>query len=55
MSDTKPGYAVLQPQEQSWRESNMMKLPNTNLLGQLGGSPSLTGRLWRLPAYSAST
>ena len=55
MSEGKPGYTVLQPESQSWRESNMMKLPNTDLLRQLGGSPSLTGRLWRLPPYSAST
>ena len=55
MSERKPGYTVLQPQDQHWRESNIMKLPNTNLVGQLGGSPFLTGRLWRLPPFSAST
>jgi quercetin dioxygenase-like cupin family protein len=33
----------------------MMKIPNADLLKQLGGSPSLTGRLWRMPPYSANT
>jgi mannose-6-phosphate isomerase-like protein (cupin superfamily) len=49
------GFAVLQPGEQRWRVSNMMKIPNTNLLHDLGGSAHLGGRLWRLPPYSANT
>ncbi len=33
----------------------MMKIPNTNLLEQLGGTAQLGGRLWRLPPHSANT
>ena len=48
-------FAVLQPGDLQWRPSNMMKIPNTNLLEQLGGAPHMGGRLWRLPPYSANT
>jgi uncharacterized cupin superfamily protein len=37
-----------------WRESNMMKIPNTNLAEQLG-TEKLGARLWRLPPFSANT
>ena len=49
------GFAVLAPDAQHWRESNIMKIPNSDLLGALGGSDRLGGRLWRLPPYSANT
>ena len=49
------GFAVLLPEEQRWRESSLMKIPNADLLRELGGSDRLGGRLWRLPAHSAST
>ena len=49
------GFAVLLPEDQRWRESNIMRIPNANLLQDLGGSETLGGRLWRLPPYSANT
>jgi len=49
------GFAVLLPEAQQWRESKMMKIPNADLLRDLGGSDRLGGRLWRLPPYSANT
>jgi mannose-6-phosphate isomerase-like protein (cupin superfamily) len=49
------GYALLPPDAQHWRESNIMKIPNANLLQDLGGSDRLGGRLWRLPPFSANT
>jgi mannose-6-phosphate isomerase-like protein (cupin superfamily) len=49
------GFAVLQPDAQHWRESNIMKIPNANLLQDLGGNDRLGGRLWRLPPFSANT
>ena len=55
MSIHEDGYSVLPPDAQHWRESNIMKIPNTNLLDDLGGSDRLGGRLWRLPPYSANT
>ena len=55
MSLDDDGFAVLLPEAQRWRESNLMKIPNADLLRELGGSDRLGGRLWRLPAYSANT
>ena len=55
MSLRDDGFAVLTPEAQPWRESNIMKIPNSDLLGALGGSDRLGGRLWRLPPYSANT
>ena len=55
MTERESGYEVLLPENQSWRESNMMKIPNTDLLEQLGGRSPLRGRLWRLPPFSANT
>ena len=55
MSERKSGYSILTPKDLAWRESNMMKIPNADLLTQLGGAPALTGRLWRMPPYSANT
>src|SRR5262245_62907591 len=55
MPERKSGYSIVAPQDLAWRESNMMKIPNADLLAQLGGAPALTGRLWRMPPYSANT
>ena len=49
------GYSMIAPHDLAWRESNMMKIPNADLLKQLGGAPALTGRFWRMPPYSANT
>ena len=49
------GFAVLRPEEQHWRESNIMQIPNTSLMDALGGSDRFGGRMWRLPPYSANT
>src|SRR5439155_3728714 len=49
------GFSVLLPDAQQWRESSVMKIPNADLLKDLGGSQHLGGRLWRLPPYSANT
>ena len=55
MSIQEKGFSVLLPDAEHWRESNIMKIPNANLLDDLGGSDRLGGRLWRLPPYSANT
>jgi len=55
MSLQDDGFTVLPPDEQRWRESSLMKIPNADLLRQLGGSDKMGGRLWRLPAHSANT
>jgi mannose-6-phosphate isomerase-like protein (cupin superfamily) len=55
MSIHDDGFSVLLPDAQQWRDSNIMKIPNANLLNDLGGSDKLGGRLWRLPPYSANT
>ena len=39
------GYATLTPEQQHWRKSNIMKIPNTNLLHALGASERIGGRL----------
>lgn len=49
------GYSVLLPEDQLWRDSNIMKIPNTNLMVGHGASERMGGRLWRLPPYSANT
>lgn len=49
------GFAVLMPEAQEWRLSNLMKIPNVDLLTALGGSGIFGGRLWRLPPRSANT
>jgi len=54
MSSHPRPYSVLLPEDASWRESNMMKIPNANLAEPLG-SDKLGARLWRLPPYSANT
>ena len=55
MSLHEDGFAVVLTEAQHWRESNIMKIPNADLLKDLGASDRLGGRLWRLPPYSANT
>ncbi|HEX5043794.1 MAG TPA: hypothetical protein VFV75_12860 [Candidatus Polarisedimenticolaceae bacterium] len=55
MSLHEHGFAVLPPDAQRWRASNIMKIPNADLLQDLGERDRLGGRLWRLPPFSAST
>jgi hypothetical protein len=55
MSLLDDGFALLMPEAQHWRPSNLMKIPNANLLHDLGGADHLGGRLWRLPPFSANT
>lgn len=55
MSGSERGYSILLPADQKWRVSNIMKIPNSNLLEQLDGNAPLGGRMWRLPPYSANT
>jgi len=54
MSSPPGSYKVLLPQDAHWRESNIMKIPNTNLSEQLG-TQKVGARLWRLPPFSANT
>ncbi|PYS47507.1 MAG: cupin domain-containing protein, partial [Acidobacteria bacterium] len=54
MSSPLEPYSVLLPRDAYWRESNIMKIPNTNLAEQLG-TEKLGARLWRLPPFSANT
>jgi uncharacterized cupin superfamily protein len=49
-----PSYQVLRAGESFWRESNQMKVLNTDLAKQLGAS-ALGARLWRLRPGEAST
>lgn len=49
-----PSYQVLRAGESFWRESNQMKVLNTDLAAQLGAS-ALGARLWRLRPGEAST
>src|SRR4051812_13902717 len=48
------GYFVIQPNDLTWRPSNMMKIPNTDFLERTQ-SEILSARLWRLPPKSANT
>ena len=48
------GYQLIKPEELFWRPSNLMKIPNADLLERTG-SENLAARLWRLPPKSAST
>src|SRR5438552_18762972 len=47
-------YFVIQPEDLSWRPSNMMKIPNADFLERTE-SKILGARLWRLPPKSAMT
>ena len=48
------GYQLITPGELLWRPSNLMKIPNADLLERTG-TENLAARLWRLPPKSAST
>jgi mannose-6-phosphate isomerase-like protein (cupin superfamily) len=48
------GYCVIQPEDLSWRPSNLMKIPNADFLERTQ-SENLSARLWRLPPQSAGT
>ena len=48
------GYQLITPGELRWRPSNLMKIPNADLLERTG-TENLAARLWRLPPKSAST
>ncbi|HEU4904774.1 MAG TPA: cupin domain-containing protein [Solirubrobacterales bacterium] len=47
-------HHLLRAEDASWRESNQMRVPNTDLAKQLEAA-SLGGRLWRLRPGQAST
>lgn len=51
---TVTGYRVINPQDLSWRPSNLMQIPNADFLERTG-SENLSARLWRMPPKSAST
>jgi mannose-6-phosphate isomerase-like protein (cupin superfamily) len=48
------GYRLITPDDQHWRPSNLMKIPNADFLERTG-SENLSARLWRLPPKSANT
>jgi mannose-6-phosphate isomerase-like protein (cupin superfamily) len=48
------GYFLVKPDDLHWRPSNMMKIPNADLL-QRTKTEILGARLWRLPPNSANT
>lgn len=48
------GYQLIKPEDLSWRESNLMKIPNADFLERTG-SENLSARLWRMPPKSANT
>lgn len=48
------GYKLITPDDLFWRPSNLMKIPNADLLERTG-SESMGARLWRMPPMSANT
>lgn len=48
------GYHLINPEDLSWRPSNLMKIPNADYLERTG-SGNMGARLWRLPPRSANT
>ena len=48
------GYQLIQPEDISWRASNLMKIPNADFLERTR-SELLGARLWRFPPKSANT
>jgi quercetin dioxygenase-like cupin family protein len=51
---TPNSFFVIKPGDLSWRQSNMMKIPNADFLERTG-SENLGARLWRFPPKSANT
>ena len=47
------GYFLIKPEDLSWRQSNIMKIPNADFLERTK-SEILGARLWRLPPKSAN-
>ncbi|RYD68001.1 MAG: cupin domain-containing protein [Verrucomicrobiaceae bacterium] len=52
--NTFQGYQLITPSDLSWRQSNLMKIPNADYLERTG-SENIGARLWRLPPGSANT
>lgn len=52
--NTFQGYSILKPEDHRWRLSNLMKIPNADLLEHTG-SENIGARLWRVPPESANT
>lgn len=48
------GYHLIKPEDLTWRPSNLMRVPNADILERTG-SEVLGARLWRLPPKSANT
>lgn len=48
------GYSFLKSEDHPWRVSNMMKIPNADLLEHTR-SENLGARLWRFPPQTANT
>lgn len=48
------GYHLIEPEDLSWRPSNLMKILNAGYLERTE-SENLGARLWRLPPKSANT
>lgn len=48
------GFSFLKPEDHHWRLSNLMKIPNTDLLEHTK-SENIGARLWRYPPGSAGT
>jgi len=48
------GYHLIKPEDLTWRQSNLMKIPNADFLERTG-SENLSARFWRLPPKSANT
>jgi mannose-6-phosphate isomerase-like protein (cupin superfamily) len=49
-----PAYHLITPDDLFWRPSNLMKIPNADILERTG-SENLGARLWRMPPMSANT
>lgn len=48
------GYQLITPDDLHWRPSNLMKIPNADILERTG-SENMGARLWRMPPMSANT
>jgi Cupin domain. len=48
------GYHLITPDNLTWRESNLMRIPNADFLERTG-TENLSARLWHYPAKSAGT
>lgn len=49
-----PAFHLITPDDLLWRPSNLMKVPNADLLERTG-SQNMGARLWRMPPMSANT